>query len=70
MGLVAEIYVLHARINDIASALVAGFSLKMPRTTDVTVVAPGFLTPRMVMQRCSASIMTMTPLGLRQATIV
>ena len=47
----------------ITSARVAGFSRKMPRTAEVTVTAPGFCTPRMVIHRCSASMMTMTPRG-------
>lgn len=34
-------------------------------TVTVTVWAPGFLMPRIVMQRCSASIITMTPWGAR-----
>jgi len=50
-------------IRAITSARVAWFSRKMPRTTEVTVTAPGFCTPRMVIHRCSASMMTMTPRG-------
>ena len=38
---------------------------KIPRTTDVVATAPGVLTPRIVMQRCSASMMTSTPFGCR-----
>src|ERR1035437_9114617 len=34
-----------------------------PRTAEVIVKVPGFLTPRMDMQRCSASTTTSTPLG-------
>src|SRR5688500_19514033 len=33
----------------------------MPRTAEVMVRAPALRTPRMVMQRCSASITTITP---------
>ena len=44
----------------IASARVAGFSLNRPRTAEVTVSAPGFFTPRIDMQRCSASMTTKT----------
>ena len=36
-----------------------------PRTADVIVRAPALRTPRMVMQRCSASMTTMTPRGSR-----
>src|SRR5262249_15218746 len=50
-----------------ASARVAGLSLNMPRTADVTVSEPGFFTPRMVMQRCSASMTTNT-CGVRMST--
>ncbi len=64
------LFYLDARMSDIASARVAMFSRKMPRTTEVTVTAPGFLTPRMVMQRCSASMTTMTPFGRSALTIV
>ena len=39
-----------------ASVRVATFSRNRPRTAEVTVVDPGFFTPRMDMQRCSASI--------------
>ena len=46
-----------------ASARVAGLSLKRPRTADVTVRLPGFLTPRIDMHRCSASMTTNTPAG-------
>ena len=34
-----------------------------PRTAEVTVTEPGFLIPRIVMHRCSASITTKTPRG-------
>ena len=37
----------------------------MPRTAEVIVRAPAFLTPRIVMQRCSASMTTMTPRASR-----
>jgi len=52
-------------IKLIASARVAGFSLNIPLTTEVTVLIPGFFTPRMDIQRCSASIITITPLGCK-----
>ena len=42
-----------------------GLSAKMPRTAEVTVIAPGLRTPRMLMQRCSASTTTSTPCGSR-----
>ena len=45
------------------SARVAGFSLNRPRTADVTVSVPGLRTPRIDMQRCSASIITNAPRG-------
>src|SRR5215469_18350182 len=41
-----------------ASSRVVSELRKEPRTADVTVFAPGLRTPRMDMQRCSASIMT------------
>ena len=40
---------------------------KSPRTAEVTVTEPGFLMPRIVMQRCSASITTNTPRGIERA---
>src|SRR5215475_14718653 len=51
--------------NDIASIRVRSSLLKTPRTAEVIVVAPAFLTPRIVMQRWSASITTITPFGCR-----
>src|SRR5262245_33741536 len=51
--------------NDIASMRVRSSFLKTPRTAEVMVVAPAFLTPRIVMQRWSASITTITPFGCR-----
>ena len=39
----------------IASARVAALLLKRPRTADVIVSEPGFFTPRIDMQKCSAS---------------
>ena len=48
----------------IASERVEWLLSMRPRTAEVTVFAPGFLTPRMDMQRCSASTTTMTPRGL------
>jgi len=41
-----------------------------PRTADVTVSDPGFFTPRIVIHRCSASIITNTPRGFRASSIV
>jgi hypothetical protein len=57
-------------MSDIASARVAALFWKMPRTALVTVSAPAFLTPRIDMQRCSASMTTITPAGSRFFTIV
>ena len=51
------------------SARVAGFSLNRPRTAEVTVSVPGLRTPRIDMQRCSASIITNAPRGASAATI-
>ncbi len=48
----------------IASWRVRASLRNKPRTADVTVTAPGFLMPRIVMHRCSASITTNTPRGL------
>src|SRR5690606_14143981 len=48
----------------IASDRVAALCM-MPRTAEVIVRAPAFLTPRMVMHRCSASITTITPRASR-----
>ena len=42
---------------------------KSPRTAEVTVTAPGFLIPRIVMHRCSASITTNTPRGVSARSI-
>ncbi len=50
-------------IRLIASARVAALVLNWPRTADVMVSDPGFLTPRIDMQKCSASIITSTPVG-------
>ena len=36
-----------------------------PRVADVTIRLPGFFVPRCVMHRCSASMTTATPFGLR-----
>ncbi len=44
-----------------ASARVAASLASVPRTADVTVIEPGFFTPRMLMHRCSASTTTITP---------
>ena len=46
-----------------ASARVEASLRKRPRTAEVTVVVPGFLTPRIDMHRCSASTTTNTPWG-------
>lgn len=48
-------------IKAMASARLARLLRNIPRTALVTVNAPGFLTPRIVMQVCSASTTTMTP---------
>ena len=53
-----------------ASCRVRASVRKRPRTAEVTVTAPGFLMPRIVMHRCSASITTKTPRGSRAASIV
>ena len=50
-------------MNCIASARVATSERNSPRTDEVTVTVPGFFTPRIDMQRCSASITTSTPRG-------
>ena len=42
---------------------------KMPRTAEVTVSVPGLRTPRIDMQRCSASIITNAPRGASAWTI-
>ena len=49
--------------NDMASMRVRSSFLKTPRTAEVIVVAPAFLTPRIVMHRWIASITTITPFG-------
>ncbi len=48
----------------IASDLVVG-SRSRPRTAEVIVLAPGLRTPRMDMQRCSASMTTIAPRASR-----
>ena len=53
-----------ARISCSTSSREDGFSRKMPRIDDVTVLVPGFLIPRIDMQRCSASTTTAAPRGL------
>ena len=55
-------------MSAIASERVAALCIE-PLTADVTVFEPGFRTPRMVMQRCSASITTITPRASRSSTI-
>ena len=52
------------RIRPSASDRDASLDLNRPRTAEVVVIAPAFRTPRMAMQRCSASITTITPRGL------
>ena len=52
-------------MNRIASWRVASLRRNRPRTAEVTVVDPAFFTPRIDMQRCSASMTTITPLGCR-----
>jgi len=42
---------------------------KRPRTAEVTVDVPDFFTPRMDMQRCSASTTTSTPFGSRASSM-
>ena len=42
----------------------------MPRTAQVTVLEPGFFTPRIVMHMCSASKTTTTPYGFSRSIIV
>ena len=37
--------------------------LNIPLTAEVTVLDPGFLIPRILRQRCSASMITMAPFG-------
>src|ERR1700759_4295934 len=51
--------------SDIASARDRASLRKLPRTAEVTVVAPGLRTPRMDMHRCSHSSTTITPRGSR-----
>ena len=53
-----------------ASARVLGSSRKRPLTAEVTVKVPGFFTPRIDMQRCSASTTTITPHGASASSIV
>ena len=54
-------------ISAIASARVVALVRNWPRTAEVMVRAPAFFTPRMVMQRCSASMTTMTPRASRSS---
>src|SRR6478609_6724238 len=51
------------RMRSSASARDAASTLNWPRTADVVVIAPGLRTPRIAMQRCSASTTTMAPRG-------
>ena len=44
-------------------------SAKAPLAATVTVLLPGFFTPRMVMHMCSASSATITPRGARCSII-
>jgi len=48
-------------MNCSASSRLAASVRNDPRTAEVTVVAPGFFTPRIDMQKCSASITTIEP---------
>ncbi len=41
-------------ISERNSLLVTVLLRKVPRTADVIIFVPGFLTPRIIMQRCSA----------------
>ena len=50
-------------ISDNASAREVDEVWNIPRTAEVVVREPGLRTPRIPMQRCSASITTMTPRG-------
>src|SRR5690606_40091105 len=47
----------------IASARLFASVPKIPRTAEVTVVAPGFWMPRIVMHMCSQESTTITPRG-------
>ena len=51
------------------SARVASLVWMSPRTALVTVLEPGVRTPRMLMQRCSASMSTSAPVGCRDASM-
>ena len=53
----------HCRISAIASARDEAEVWNSPRTADVVVREPGLRIPRIAMQRCSASITTITPCG-------
>ena len=52
-----------------ASCLVAMLVLKTPLTAEVTVIAPGFLTPLIDMHICSASITTNVPIGFKRVSM-
>src|SRR5689334_14822940 len=54
----------YRRIRSSASDRDAASTLNWPRTAEVVVTAPGLRTPRIAMQRCSASTTTITPRGL------
>ena len=68
---VNTILIIHfSRMSAIASARVRESLRKPPRIAEVMVMAPGFFTPRMVMQVCSASITIITPTGFRPSKSV
>lgn len=56
----APSYFVPSKMSDIDASARAALFLRHPRTADVVVRLPG-LAPRMVMQRCSASMTTRTP---------
>ena len=58
------------KISDSASSRVFWLFWNAPRTALVTVLEPGFLMPRMLMHRCSASSTTIAPWGFSCSTSV
>ncbi len=50
-------------MSDMNSARVAGLRWKTPRMALVTVMLPGFWTPRIVIHKCDAEMTTATPAG-------
>src|SRR5579859_7320814 len=58
------------KINDITSVRVLMFLRNAPRMADVMTDEPGFLTPRIVMQVCTASHTTATPSGLSSSLMM